>query len=444
MVQVQYHALPFMSPYRHAQILATGEYAISSHQSNQAACRGAWPRVAGRREISSSSFVGSGVLTPMSDLDAEAEEDEEATERHELLGRTGQVVAAGGTPSKPAAALGIHVQSGELYVKKAGNYKPSCDGRCLTIHNRDKAIDLSGMAALLVLAPAGGWLATIAPALWASGFVAHLTVLLTCLATVADMAFLAGAKYTEPGILPTAVVDDADLDVDEEVAMGSNRWYDAAPAAGNGKQHRIVLFGRRYQLVQMRAKFCRETGTCIENFDHYCPWVGNAVGCRNYRFFVLFVAFANLVAVLVLTSSAMKVYFTMLKDGKQLPFAMAIALEPAASGLVIYTTVILLSVGGLLLYHVSLISSNMTTNEKMKGVFLYRRNPHHMGVAANWIAFLTPPLSHRESFVAGDWRQVHLSQAAARAATVRSMPGTSVGTSDDAHVDIEDRAPDRP
>lgn len=38
-----------------------------------------------------------------------------------------------------------------------------------------------------------------------------------------------------------------------------------------------------------RAHHDSVTGRCIVKFDHYCPWVCNAVGAMNHKFFVLFV-----------------------------------------------------------------------------------------------------------------------------------------------------------
>lgn len=40
-----------------------------------------------------------------------------------------------------------------------------------------------------------------------------------------------------------------------------------------------------------RAHHDSVTGRCIVKFDHFCPWVGNAVGAMNHKFFVLFVSY---------------------------------------------------------------------------------------------------------------------------------------------------------
>mmetsp|Transcript_14677 Transcript_14677/g.31298 ORF Transcript_14677/g.31298 Transcript_14677/m.31298 type:complete len:366 (+) Transcript_14677:190-1287(+) len=41
----------------------------------------------------------------------------------------------------------------------------------------------------------------------------------------------------------------------------------------------------------LRAHHDSVTGRCIVKFDHFCPWVGNAIGATNHKFFVLFVGY---------------------------------------------------------------------------------------------------------------------------------------------------------
>lgn len=44
-----------------------------------------------------------------------------------------------------------------------------------------------------------------------------------------------------------------------------------------------------------RARHCSRSGRCIDQFDHYCPWVGNAIGKKNKIYFVGFLVAASLI-----------------------------------------------------------------------------------------------------------------------------------------------------
>jgi len=45
-----------------------------------------------------------------------------------------------------------------------------------------------------------------------------------------------------------------------------------------------------------RAHHDSVTGRCVVKMDHYCPWVGNAVGIMNHKFFILFILYTFLTA----------------------------------------------------------------------------------------------------------------------------------------------------
>ncbi|GAX20086.1 hypothetical protein FisN_18Lh024 [Fistulifera solaris] len=57
-----------------------------------------------------------------------------------------------------------------------------------------------------------------------------------------------------------------------------------------------------------RAHHDSQTGRCIVKLDHFCPWINNAVGIGNHKFFVLFLLYTALCCMQVLLLLGLKFY----------------------------------------------------------------------------------------------------------------------------------------
>ncbi|OQV12241.1 putative palmitoyltransferase ZDHHC14 [Hypsibius exemplaris] len=182
--------------------------------------------------------------------------------------------------------------------------------------------------------------------------------------------------FSDPGIIPRTLMDETEY-WDTKLYSISN------PSESQSTANRVVA---RYLDIQMkdhvlklkwchtcklfrppRSSHCSICDNCIDQFDHHCPWVGNCVGKRNYRYFYTFVVTLSLFAMFIFGSNV--AHLVLRSQQSQGGFVETIKATPASLVEAIICFLSLWSLLGLVGYHTYLVSTNMTTNEDIKGGF---------------------------------------------------------------------------
>ena len=127
---------------------------------------------------------------------------------------------------------------------------------------------------------------------------------LYCPAAAMALISLFVAWTTDPGAVPMGArpVEISPVIVEEGEAADPSSPNSARTTTRGIRRCRKC--GNNYK--PPRAHHDSVTGRCIVKFDHYCPWVGNAVGALNHKFFFLFIFYTMITSFLALVFLAMR------------------------------------------------------------------------------------------------------------------------------------------
>ncbi|XP_020092616.1 probable protein S-acyltransferase 7 [Ananas comosus] len=218
----------------------------------------------------------------------------------------------------------------------------------------------------------------------------NLIVVIAVVFTAYILSLLLLTSGRDPGIVPRNAHPPEPEDVGESSNIsadwpGSQHGAQSLPPTKDILVNGVVVKVKYCHTCMLyrppRCSHCSICNNCVERFDHHCPWVGQCIGKRNYRFFFMFVSSTTLLCLYVFAFCW--VNLTKIMGTHECNLGKALLKSPVSGILIFYTFVVVWFVGGLTAFHLYLICTNQTTYENFRYRYDGKNNPYNRGLVQN-------------------------------------------------------------